>query len=205
MVQSRQGRQQPRTGVEVKKGALQSDLSVPLDVQHHNNPAYHTFGAALDIPITVSDSVAGAGQGSPGSSELVARADHTHGTKSGAVLLAALLSGNIPVAGNVTLGTLVIPSATYDRIAYISAMFLVSTGPATIYQLGYTAPDGQALFTRVNGGGPTGTLNSRGSLIPAGVSPTLTFSGALSTGAAVIGTVAADGRFNRVDVLLLPA
>jgi hypothetical protein len=205
MVQSRNRVQQLRGGEEVRKGVLASDLAVPLDLQHHNTAQAHQFGGAFDIPTTVSDTIGGSAQGTPGSSDLVARADHVHGVSLGNTRQSVTLTGTIPATGSVTLGTIVIAAAPYDRIALISCMMLPGGVNTASYQLGYTAPDGTVLFARCTGGLlTTATLLDRASLVAAGANPTLTFTGSCAAGATAA-SVTNDARFNRADVLLLPA
>jgi hypothetical protein len=66
-----------RSQREQREIALLGDLAKSLDVQHHDSPLRHTFGAAFEAPTVVSN--AAGGPGFVGFADYPARADHRHG------------------------------------------------------------------------------------------------------------------------------
>ena len=96
---------------QLRHDQLLADLSKSIDVQHHDVPARHSFGTTFNPPVATSPTVPGTA-GTPGQSDDVARADHTHGFSTG--------PWQVTTCGLISTGTLPTPGAgALDKCKYV--------------------------------------------------------------------------------------
>lgn len=68
-----------RSQRESRQIEIVTDLSQGMDIQHHDTSIRHTFGAAFEVPRTVTPTDPNDADGFVGLSDNVAREDHRHG------------------------------------------------------------------------------------------------------------------------------